>query len=211
MAGTPEDLRVFIDKDVTKDNTYYGKGCSNGWGTDGTGGSITPCADSDAGGRYVTTADGETQKNGTSYAFQAATSGAGGTMTTNNSNSSDTFCPLGWQLPYSGTGGDYYNKSRSWNYLFSRYSIISDQSGATGIKSYPFSYVYSGYFDINLGRLYSQLNHGYYRSITVANNINAYDLHTLWNSIQFSDMANKAIGFNIRCVYHFSIPSSTAR
>ena len=84
MAGIPADLTVYADSNVSHDHTYYGRGCSNGWGTSGEDGSQTPCADSDAGGQYVVTADGETQKTGTFYHFQAATVGTGYDLTTDN-------------------------------------------------------------------------------------------------------------------------------
>ena len=196
----------YKDSDVSHDHTYMGNGCKNGWGTSGEGGSQTPCANSDAGGRYVTTADGETQKNGTYFNFQAATVGAGGAMATDKTDSSYTFCPLGWQMPYSGTGGDYYDKSRSWNHLFKSYGLhIGDGTAtdATKIKSYPFSYVYSGTYRWNTGRLYYQSNVGYYWSSTVASSTNAYNLNTWSSVVRPAESNNKASGFAVRCVHHF--------
>ena len=204
-------MTIFKDTDVAHDHTYYGRGCNNGWGTDGLGGSATPCQNSNAGGRYITTADGETQKNGTYYHFQAATSGTGATVSTTNANSPDTFCPLGWQLPYSGTGGDYYDKSRSWNYLFNKYSIINDETSATKVKSYPFSYVYSGNYYWITGRLYHQSNRGIYWSSTIVDRTGAYGLTTWSSVVRPADTPHKAFGQPLRCVLDFSIPSSTAR
>ena len=63
MEGNPADLTVYKDSGTNyqiHDHTYYGRGCKNSWGTDGLGGSQTPCADSDAGGRFLKTADNET-------------------------------------------------------------------------------------------------------------------------------------------------------
>ena len=197
----------YKDSDVSHDHTYMGNGCKNGWGTSGEGGSQTPCADSDAGGRYVKTADSETQKNGTYYNFQAGTSGAGAVITTGNTNSPDTFCPLGWQLPYSGTGGDYYNKSRSWNYLFTTYSIAfadGTATDATKIKSYPFSYVYSGGYYWTTGRLYFQSNNGLYWSSTVVSSTNAYYLNTWSSVVRPADTVNKARGVALRCDFNIS-------
>ena len=199
----------YKDGTLTNDHSYYGRGCKNGWGTDGDGGSQTPCADSDAGGRYVKTADNETQKNGTYYHFQAATSGTGATVSTANANSPDTFCPLGWQLPYSGTGGDYYNKSRSWNKLFTDYSIAFDDgtaAGATKIKSYPFSYVYSGHYYWDKGRLYDQNNSSDYWSSTVVST-SAYRLGTWSSAIRSASTGSKTGGFTLRCAHRFSILS----
>ncbi|MBR2600722.1 hypothetical protein IKE07_01105, partial [Candidatus Saccharibacteria bacterium] len=73
MAGTPTDLTIYTDTDVTHSHTYIGNGCSGG------DGSITPCET-----RIVKTADDEDQKNGTYYNFQAGTSGAGAAVTTDN-------------------------------------------------------------------------------------------------------------------------------
>ena len=196
-------MTVYIDGNATHDHTYYGRGCKNGWGTDGDGGSITPCPDSDAGGRYVKTADNETQKNGTYYNFQAATVGAGGAMATDKTDSSYTFCPLGWQLPYSGTGGDYDDKSRSWNHLFKSYGLhIGDGTAtdATKVKSYPFSYVYSGNYIWYTGRLYDQSSNGYYWSSTVVSSTNAYVLLTWSSVVSPAYTYNKARGYTIRRV-----------
>ena len=206
MAGTPADLTVYKDSTSgyqLRDHTYYGRGCKNGWGTDGDGGSKTPCPDSDAGGRYVKTADNETQKNGTYYHFQAASTGAGGAIAADNINSSDTFCPLGWQLPYSGTGEDYYNKSRSWNYLFATYSVAFDAgttADATKIKSYPFSYVYSGNYYWGTGRLYRQSGVGLYWSSTVVSSPDAYYLDTWSSVVRPTHTVNRASGLAVRCV-----------
>ena len=208
VAGTPADLTVYIDENATHDHTYYGRGCKNGWGTSGEGGSQTPCADSDAGGRYVKTADNETQKNGTYYNFQAATVGAGGAMATNKTDSSYTFCPLGWQLPYSGTGGDYDDKSRSWNHLFKSYGLHIGDGTATDaikVKSYPFSYVYSGVYYWYTGRLYNQSNFGYYWSSTVVSSTSAYLLGT-WPSVVRPAYTNiKGYGVAVRCGFMVGI------
>ena len=186
-----------------RDKTYYGRGCKNGWDTSGEGGSQTPCTDSDAGGRYVTTADGETQKNGTYYHYQAATIGTGGAMETDKTDTPDTFCPLGWQLPYSGTGGDYDDKPRSWNHLFKSYSLhIGDGTAtdATKVKSYPFSYVYPGYYHWLTGRLYNQSTSGHYWSSSVVSSTNTYYLYTWSSVVRPADSGSKASGRAVRCV-----------
>ena len=198
----------YKDGAVTNDHSYYGRGCKNNWGTDGEGGSQTPCADSDAGGRYVKTADNETQKNGTYYNFQAATVGAGGAMDTDKTDSSYTFCPLGWQLPYSGTGGDYDDKSKSWNHLFKSYGLHIDSgtdTDATKVKSYPFSYVYSGFYHLGTGRLYYQSNNSYYWSSTVGNSGNAYQLLTWSSRVSPAYTLSKAGGSTLRCGFMVGI------
>ncbi|MBR2600775.1 hypothetical protein IKE07_01380 [Candidatus Saccharibacteria bacterium] len=194
MEGIPADLTIYKDDQTgytLRDHSYYGNGCPNN--------SSTPCNT-----RIVQTADNEDQKNGTYYHFQAATSGAGGAIETDNVNAPDTFCPLGWQMSYSGTGGDYYDKSRSWNYLFNKYSIINDKTSATKVKSYPFSYVYSGGFHWGTGLLFNQDVYGHYWSLTVNHNINSYYMLASDSGILHSTNANKANGFTIRCVYFFT-------
>ena len=193
MEGNPADLTAYKDDGSDyqlRDHTYIGNGCSGE-------GSITPCET-----RIVQTTDNEDQKNGTYYHFQAAAAGAGGAMATQNFNSPDTFCPLGWQLPYSGTGGDYYDKSRSWKVLFNTYSIGFDDGTATDtakIKSYPLSYVYSGSYYWNVGRLYYQSYAGYYWASTILNGTAAYRLDTYSSIIRPTNAATKAGGFAIRC------------
>ena len=199
MEGT--DVYRYRDGNRNNDHTSYGNGCPNDWGTDGDGGSGTSCDT-----KLVSTSDAEMQTIGVYYTFQAATSGTGAGMSTNNSNSPDTFCPLGWQLPYDGTGGDYYDKSRSWRYLFTTYNIAiinGTASDSTKIKSYPFSYVQSGYYHQSIGKLYLQNHAGFYRSSTVADTgrtywLNIYNLFKLEGSNMVASVA-------LRCSLLFSI------
>ena len=192
-----------IDTDIAHDHSYYGNGCSNDQYPSGEDGSPVSCST-----RIVRDYNNDNQKNGTYYHFQAATSGSGGAITTDNTNSSDTFCPLGWQLPYSGTGGDYDDKSRSWNHLFKSYSLhIGDGTAtdATKIKSYPFSYVYSGNYIWYTGRLYDQSNDGSYWSSTVVSSTHAYSLDTWSSGVRPANAYNKARGFAVRCNSRVSI------
>ena len=207
VEGNPADLTKAPYKDtvLAHDRTFYGKGCKNSWGTGGDGGSITPCNDSDAGGRFVKTADNETQKNGTYYDFQAVTVGNGSTITTDNTNSPDTFCPLGWQLPYSGTGGDYYDKSRSWRYLFNKYGFVDSIAGSNNAKSYPLSYVYSGDFNWGTGRLYYQSNGGIFWPSTSYSSATAYNLGIWSNALRFTEKYGKLDGLPLRCDFDISI------
>jgi len=195
-------IAPYQDGTATNDHSYYGLGCNNGWGTSGEDGSQTPCPDSNAGGRYVTTADGETQKNGTYYNFQATTVGTGGTMSTKNADAPDAFCPLGWQLPYSGTGGDYYDRSKSWTNLFNIYSLAYQDgtaADATKVRSYPFSYVLSGYFSWYKGRLYNQTGGGNSWSQTLSGG-NPHDFKVYQYGLKPVNASDKNSGFDIRCV-----------
>ena len=178
------------DDDPTHDHTYYGNGCPNQW-------MVTddrPCTT-----RIVKDKNNEDQKNGTYYNFAASSSGTGGTITADNTNSPDTFCPLGWQLPYSGTGGDYYNKSRSWAFLLTKY-----ENGLAGFPYYPFSYVFSGfyYWASGYGKAYDMTYGGTYWSLTNSNSTNAYRAN-LWNNggdISGSSRGGKNYGSTLRCV-----------
>ena len=191
VAGNPADLTVYKDTNTAHDHTYYGNGCAGGTG------STTPCDT-----RIVQTADDDSQKNGTYYNFQAATDGTGAAIATDNTDSSDTFCPLGWQLPYSGTGGDYYNESRSWKKLFDTYNITYDDGDsiqATKISSYPFSYIRSGYYDVGQGKLYYLTSDGDYWSSVINSNTAAYRLYTYRSLLRIKGIANKTQGYNLRC------------
>ena len=195
-------MTVYIDENVTHDHTYFGNGC------EANSGNASPCST-----RIVQTVDGENQINGTYYHFQAATAGTSGTIASQNTNSPDTFCPLGWQLPYSGTGGDYYNKSRSWNFLFTTYDIKFNDgttTDVTKIKSYPFSYILSGGIGWTTGKLYDMGNRGRYSSLTIASDSNSYRmLITNIQSVQIIQSVSKTAGNTIRCAsnwYPISFP-----
>ena len=172
--------------------TYYGNGCP-GYSVDA---SSTPCSS-----RINATADGETQKIGTYYTFSAASSGSGSTVTTDNANTPDTFCPLGWQLPYSGTGGDYYNKSRSWAYLFNRYAIESNITGATVIRSYPLSYVNTGVYGGNTKKLYGMNYWTTHHSISVLDAGNVYRLSSVSDDVIPDSNVPKSGALSIRCIW----------
>ena len=143
---------------------------------------------------------------GVYYNFQAATSGTGGTMTGQNSNVPDTFCPLGWQLPYSGTGGDYYDKSKSWKYL--QDNFYSEDL----VMKYPLSYIGSGSYDLSRGIAYQFGGYGYYYSGTNYSSSVAFILRSAsWESQVITDGLGKTSTGTLRCVDCFSIHSSTAR
>ena len=200
MEGTDTHI---LDGNLSHDHTFYGNGCENEWKNtppdyNGSGKSCST--------RIVQTKDSENQKNGTYYNFQAATSGVGSTLSTDNANSDDTFCPLGWQLPYSGTGGDYYNKTRSWKFIFGKYTIQSNSSGATKLMSYPISYVSSGNFNWSSGGLFSQGVLGLYWSSTSISSTNTYRMVHSASSINDSDSGFRALGQAVRCILEISIP-----
>ena len=207
MSGDPaKSLLQFRDGGTNfqlRDHTYFGNGCQNEWGQDGEGGSDIPCSS-----RIAKDGNNENQKIGTYYHFQAATSGSGGPMTSESENlpTPDTFCPLGWQLPYSGTGGDYYDKSKSLRKLFDTYSITYNDGGITQVnkvRSYPFSFIYSGSYHWTTGRLYYLEVTGRYWTGTVINTTGAYRLNIWPTIIRPADTDSKNNGQDVRCVNNF--------
>ena len=190
MAGTPADLREYADPIATHEITYKGNSCPGSWGTGGDGGSITPCAN----GTIDNTSDNELLSVGTLYNYSAATSGTGATITTNNTNIPDSFCPLGWQLPYGGTGGDYYNQSKSYKYMFQVYNVTSGES----LRKYPISFVRAGFFMLWTGRLYSFQQRIDAWTATNANGSSyAYELRT----IDSGQQDTKSMAMSVRCLH----------
>ena len=177
-----------------RDHSYYGMGCSNSWGEEGANGSDIPCTT-----RIVSTINDGDQKNGTYYHYQAASSGSGGAVTVLNTNSHDTFCPLGWQLPYSGRGGDYYDKSKSWRYLFNTYSFTNSETSATKLRSYPLSYVLSGRYAWETGLLYNQGTNALYWSTVVSSGTGGFRLNSWNQGLYYDDAYNKSDGYALRC------------
>ena len=153
--------------------------------------------------------DGESQNSRAYYNFQAGTAGSGGTdLDQDNANAPDTFCPLGWQLPYSGTGGDYYDQSKSWRYLFSLYGITDISENATQVKSYPFSFVPGGAYYWQFARFYYFTIEGDYMSKTVYNGWGMYRFGIGSATIRFANMVNKNYGLSLRCVSDFTKDAS---
>ena len=193
MAGT--DISTGnADTNATHDHTYYGNGCPAK-----EGGNSESCTT-----RIVKDGDSEDQKNGTYFTFQAATTGTGGSMPTINSNSPDTFCPLGWQLPYSGTGGDYYDQSRSWNYLFGIYGITTGEnvppSEAIKARIFPFSYIFSGYFTGDGGKLYGQGGVGTLWTSTINNYQTGFGIQIISDRLWPLFNGGKQVDRALRCI-----------
>ena len=184
-----------MDENIQHDHSYYGTGCSDPWGD--VGGSRVACAS-----RMLSTKDDESQKNGTNYNFQAATSGKGGAISTDNANSPDTFCPLGWQLPYGGTGGDYYDQSKSWIYLLSAYSYsygTNVEPYVQHLNSYPFSLVFGGSYIWNNVGAFSYFGiHGMYHTPSSKEAGRSYRFY-IWGKVINGNFDAKFYGNNIRC------------
>ena len=194
MEGT--DIEQ-IDTNVRHSHTYYGKGCP--W----SGGYNKSCDIEE-----VNTADDEPEEIGTFYNYAASSSdSAPDIIEKDNTLIPDTFCPLGWQLPYSGTGGDYYDQSRSWANLYTIYHIEADSAAnSTAIQSYPFSYITSGYYSWVDGKLYSSGISGYYWSIIVNSGVGAYSMGAWSAGIRYAIPNSRYHGFMLRCILEISIP-----
>ena len=198
MASTNTKV---VDDNAKHDRTYYGNGCPNVFDIEDYpdyGGSSVACSTN-----IIQTADTENQENGTYYNFHAATSGLGGDYTSNYRDTADTFCPLGWQLPYGGTGGDYYDKSRSVTYLFNTYTITADPQGSIKARSYPISMIASGLYFWQNGQLYNQGSAGGLWTSTNENSNRAWLISIAITSVDPKNTdGNKVAGYALRCVFH---------
>ena len=198
MEGT--DVYQYKDLDWGHDHSYYGNGCPNEW-TDSSGesGSAHSCST-----RVIKLYNYEELLNGTYFNYKGLT--AGDQNGRDNANSPDSFCPLGWQVPYGGTGGDYYDKSKSLKYLLNTYGYGADQTGQEGIIKYPLSNTYAGYYHWNSGRLYYQEILSNLSTLTT-NAGDKYYLSEIYSPDHFTQLSfKKALGSTIRCVNYFSIP-----
>ena len=194
MEGT--DIQTGnVDKDIYHDHSYYGNGCDVQY----TPGSTTACSS-----RITTTFDNEDQKNGTSYNNQAATSGTGASVADDNAIIPNSFCPLGWQLPYGGTGGDYYDKSKSWTVLLNTYNYVSGQQSAREIGKYPLSYVRSGDYDWNVGRVYEMNRNHLSWSSTNKKSTDAYIFNYYGSGYNRTEATYKIAGRTVRCDFDIS-------
>ena len=157
--------------------------------------------------RTINTYDNEALSIGVYYNYQAATSGSGADLSAKNVPSPDTFCPLGWQMPYGGTDGDYYNQSKSWKYLLVQYGKdYSDNNVSTKnfMMSYPFSYIYTGNY---IWGIYGVLMyfgiHGVYLSSSNYNS-DRMDRFYLWGNRVNAESDTKTYGISIRFVLGIS-------
>ena len=200
MAGT-DVTTGNIDSNVNNDHTYYGNGCKRSEYPSGGNGSTISCSTD-----LSQTIDNETQNAGTYSNFQASTAGSGGkNLGTDNANAPDTFCPLGWQLPYSGTGGDYYDQSKSWQYLFNQYGLIDDVPGRNAAMSYPLSLLRGGLFSWYDGKLYNLDGEGDFQSITTKSETRYYWVLITTTVFHKHTDDGKANGRSIRCNPRVSI------
>ena len=190
VDGTVEGTNIsFPNEQVNAEFTFYGNGCRISTG------SKVACET-----RQVSTYDNETQNNGTMYSIASAfTRYSTPGTTTDNSNSPDTFCPLGWQLPYGGTGGDYYNQPKSWRYLIeTAYSLTKSEPGSQAMNSYPISYVPGGGYELRSGVYYNQGAAGLYWTSTRNDGSKSYRYYIGSNTYIIEANSN-GYGYAVRC------------
>ena len=191
VDGTVEGTNIsFPNEQVNAEFTFYGNGCRISTG------SKVACET-----RQVSTYDNETQNNGTMYSIASAfTRYSTPGTTTDNSNSPDTFCPLGWQLPYGGTGGDYYNQPKSWRYLIeTAYSLTKSEPGSQAMNSYPISYVPGGGYELRSGVYYNQGAAGLYWTSTRNDGSKSYRYYIGSNTYIIEANSN-GYGYAVRCI-----------
>ena len=73
-------------------------------------------------------------------------------------------------------------------------------TGSLGAGSYPLSYVYSGRYYWDTGRLYRQAVEGGYWSSSIVRSTNSYNLYMNNTRLIKADSNNKRSGFALRCI-----------
>jgi len=183
VAGTTlSTLANYLDTDATHEHTYFGNGSNYSQTVGNT--------------YQTTTYDGETQKIGTYYNFQAATIGTGAALTDDGEQAPDSFCPAGWQLPIGNT----QNVDKAFQKLLNSYSISNNSEGSAAARKYPLSYLLSGSYYWGSGRLYDLGSSGNWWSGTFEEEGGAYGLDIYEDEIYADDNRSMGNGFPLRCV-----------
>ena len=205
VAGTDiRDIPGYQDANAYHDHSFYGNGCLQEDVQGGVSYSYETCSTRVI-GTYM---NAEYQDIGVYYNYQATSAGSGASLNTDNANIPDTFCPLGWQIPYGGTGGDYYDKSRSWRFLFNKYNALTTDKK---LGSYPLDFVLSSHYGWHAGLLFVLNGALFYTGTVNATNGAYWFVSWSFNAPGFqNDSITKSDGYPIRCasVLYFS---STAR
>ena len=136
---------------------------------------------------------------GNYYSYVAATAGTGTSATSNLTKATDSICPKGFELPTSGssfnsTSGSFYNL------LTNAYSISSNTTDGTAIRSAPLFFVRSGYVSPYSHFLGSAGYRGYYWSSVADSSSRAYYLYFYSSNVNPSSSTNRHNGQPVRCV-----------
>ena len=82
-------------------------------------------------------------------------------------------------------------------------AVPLDSTGSLGARSYPLSYVYSGYYYWVTGRLYYQTLIGDYWSSSIVSSTNSYNLNMGSTRLLKANSVNKRLGYALRCVARY--------
>ena len=152
------------------DTNFSESGCANYW-QDAS--SMTPMTTYRTDGVSV---DGNTYDAhylaGNYYSWQAATAGTGSSATSSYAEATDSICPAGWQLPYSGTNS------------ITRAPLFFVRSGCVNPANY----------------LSNAGNSGTYWSSVANSSSNAYTLGFYSSGVSPSGSYNRYNGQSVRCV-----------
>ena len=86
------------------------------------------------------------------------------------------------------------------SYLFTTYGYEDNEGGSKNARSYPLSYVYSGYYNWATGRLYRQALHDNYWSSTIYSSSFSYHLHMTGSRLVKANTNTKHFGYALRCI-----------
>ena len=86
-----------------------------------------------------------------------------------------------------------------WSYLFTQYGYGDNQDGQQGVRSYPITNIFSGYYLWYIGRLYDQNVDMQAWSLTVADSGASYSFAMWSTAVLAAEPANKLRGVTIRC------------
>ena len=128
---------------------------------------------------------------GNYYNWYSATAGHG-VYGKSNSNTAGDICPAGWHLPTGNTTGEYYALNTAIN------NGTTDSTASNKLRSYPNSFVYSGY--VNGASVNDRNSDGSYYSSSASSNGSAYYLFLSGNVLPGTGYYSNFDGETVRCV-----------
>ncbi len=90
------------------------------------------------------------------------------------------------------------------SYLFTTYGYGDNESGSRGARSYPTSYIPSGYYNWGAGRLYHQVVFDHYWSSSIASSANNYSLRIDSSHLLNAYTYTKSFGLTLRYMPKFA-------
>ncbi len=147
-----------------------------------------------------TSANGEIDAHyilGNHYAWNAATAGTGGTIT--SGQASGSICPKGWRLPESNSSA-----AGSFGSLLNAYSIVNDGTNAVAaLTNEPLYFIRGGYVSQDTSNLFRNAGTSgvYWSSTPHSTSASAYRLRFSGvSSISPSDNYYRYVGYSVRCI-----------